>query len=81
MQLKTSKQLMIIRQCLVRMGVPAHDDKRLWKVVVGPTGPIITRERIQECSLTKNNIPARVTLRGKSTLIEQGRSTAQGGSS
>ena len=44
MQLKTSKQLMIIRQCLVRMGVPAHDDKRLWKVVVGPTGPIITRD-------------------------------------
>ena len=44
MQLKTSKQLMNIRQCLVRMGVPAHDDKRLWKVVDGRQGPIITRD-------------------------------------
>ena len=43
-QLKTSKQLTKMRQCLVRMGVPAHDDKRLWKVVDGRQCRIITRD-------------------------------------
>ena len=57
-QLQTSKQLMTARQCLVRMGVPAHDDRPLWKVVDG-------RQRIQICSLSKKNIPTRITLREK----------------
>ena len=64
MQLKTSKQLMKARQCLVHMGVPAHDDTRLWKV--RPAGAHHhERQRIQKCSLKKNNIPTRITLRGK----------------
>ena len=41
-QLRTSKQLTKLRQCLVRMGVPAHE--RLWKVVDGRQRRIITRD-------------------------------------
>ena len=60
-KLKTSKQLMKIRQCLVRMRVPAHDNKRLWKVVSHHH----ERQRNHKCSLTKHDIPTRITLRGK----------------
>ena len=45
MQLKTSKQLLKIRQCLVRMGVPAHDDKRSWKVVTRASESKSVQER------------------------------------
>lgn len=53
-----------MRQRLVGMGVAVHDDKRLWKAVDGRQGTIITGgSESTKCSLTKNDILARIALR------------------
>ena len=49
---------------LVRTGVAAHDDKRLWKAVDGRQGTMIPGgSESKKCSLTKNDIHARIALR------------------
>ena len=80
-QLKTSKQLTKIRQCLVRVGLPAHDDKRLWKVVDGWQGPSSRETANPEVFPDQERHPYPHHAAGESTLIEQGRSTARGASS
>ena len=60
---KTSKHMTKMRQCLVRMGVPAHDEGACG--LTAGRAHHHERQRIRECSLTKNNILTRITLLGK----------------
>ena len=43
--------------------VSAHNDKRLWKAVDFRQGTTIPGSESKKCSLTKNDIPARIALR------------------
>ena len=81
MQLRTSKQLTKMRQCLVRMGVPAHDDKRLWKVFDGRQDPSSGETANPRVFPDQEQHPYTHHAAGESTLTEQGRSTARGASS
>ena len=75
-QLKTSRQLMKCDSVLVRTGVAVHDDKRLWKAVDGRQGTIIPGgSESKKCSLTKNDIHARIALREEARWQGKGGST------
>ena len=75
-QLKTSRQVMKCDSFWCARRVSAHDDKRLWKAVDFRQGTIIPRgSESKKCSLTKNDIPARIALREEARWQGKGGST------